>query len=385
MTETNNYYDYIIVGAGAAGLMLATAMAQDSFFDHSKILVLDKDPKNVNDRTWCFWEKGDGQFDHIVSYEWSQINFTGKQFSKDYNINPYTYKMVKGLDFYKDSITLLSSKENIHFKIEEVVQIIEKEDGAVINTLNCQYESKQVFNSIFSYEQAKKQSKYPVLEQHFLGWHIRTNQSVFNPKRATYMDFSIPQKGNTRFMYVLPFSEREALIEYTLFSQNKLPEKEYSDALEVYLKENLGLESYTIVEKEYGSIPMTCYDFSINNSRHIFNIGTAGGWAKPSTGYAFMSTATMIPKLVHHLKANTPLSNLNHKNRFWYYDLLLLDVLAQKNYLGHYLFQSIFEKRDPQLLFKFLSEKTSFQEEIYLIFSCPKYQFIRTLIKRIAY
>ena len=53
---TKTHYDYIIIGAGAAGLMLANAIANDSYFQDKTVLLLDKDPKNSNDRTWCFWE-----------------------------------------------------------------------------------------------------------------------------------------------------------------------------------------------------------------------------------------------------------------------------------------------------------------------------------------
>ena len=51
-----NNYDYIIIGAGASGLLLADAMGQDSFFATKNILLLDKDSKKINDRTWCYWE-----------------------------------------------------------------------------------------------------------------------------------------------------------------------------------------------------------------------------------------------------------------------------------------------------------------------------------------
>lgn len=139
---------------------------------------------------------------------------------------------------------------------------------------------------MFSYDMANHQTKYPVLQQHFLGWKIRTDHPVFDKDKATYMDFSIQQKGNTRFMYVLPFSDNEALIEYTLFSKDLLQENEYKDALSTYISEDLKIKEFEIVDTEYGSIPMTCYPFSKNNSRHIYHIGTAGGWAKPSTGYA---------------------------------------------------------------------------------------------------
>jgi len=77
-------YDYIIIGAGAAGLMLADTMGKDAFFAEKSILLLDKDTKETNDRTWCFWEKGAGLFENIIYKEWNHIFFAGKGFSKRY-------------------------------------------------------------------------------------------------------------------------------------------------------------------------------------------------------------------------------------------------------------------------------------------------------------
>ena len=79
-------YDYIIVGAGAAGLMLADALGKDPFFNDKSILLLEKDAKKSNDRTWCFWEKGDGDFESILHKKWSQIRFAGNQMNKNYTI-----------------------------------------------------------------------------------------------------------------------------------------------------------------------------------------------------------------------------------------------------------------------------------------------------------
>ena len=69
------HYDYIILGAGAAGLMLAREMAEDPWFNSYKILIIDKDEKNQNDRTWCFWEKGSGKYDHLLTNRWDHIYF----------------------------------------------------------------------------------------------------------------------------------------------------------------------------------------------------------------------------------------------------------------------------------------------------------------------
>ena len=381
MTKLN--FDYIIIGAGASGLMLADAMGKDDFFSDKSILLLDKSDKKQNDRTWCFWEKGDGQFDSIVHKKWNHIFFAGQQFSKRYNIAPYTYKMVRGIDFYESYLRRISKYSNITFIQESVQNIKEKDNEVLIETPNETYVGTRVLNSIFDYEMATHQKKYPVLQQHFIGWTVKTNNPIFDPDQATYMDFSIPQKGNTRFMYMLPQSKDTALIEYTLFSEKLLPKDDYKEAIKDYLSNDLGCTDYKIMEKEKGSIPMTCYDFKEHHTNRIRYIGTAGGWAKPSTGYTFMSTARKVPKLVSFLKTGKPLKKLHFKNRFWYYDLLFLDVLHETNEEGHTIFESLFKKRKPQLIFKFLDEQTNFVEELYYIMGSPKWPFLKALLRRI--
>ncbi|MFL2578874.1 MAG: NAD(P)-binding protein, partial [Parvicellaceae bacterium] len=43
---------YIILGAGASGLLLAYRMSQDRYFDDKSILIIDKVKDKGNDRTW---------------------------------------------------------------------------------------------------------------------------------------------------------------------------------------------------------------------------------------------------------------------------------------------------------------------------------------------
>ncbi|MBT9186768.1 lycopene cyclase family protein [Zobellia russellii] len=382
--ENTKHFDYIIIGAGAAGLMLANAMVKDDFFKSKSILLLDKDAKKTNDRTWCFWEKGDGKFDSIVSKKWDRIYFGSKQFSKDYSIAPYQYKMVQGIDFYRAYFDALKQQSNVTFKQEQVTKIADQGSKVIVLTDNNTYSASKVFSSSFDYKMATHQEKYPVLQQHFLGWTVKTEKPIFNPLQVTYMDFSVPQKGNTRFMYILPFSKYEALVEYTLFSKNRLEKVEYEEALINYLGDLLKGDSYRITEIEQGSIPMTSYDFSEHHTKNIRYIGTAGGWAKPSTGYTFMSTAKKIPVLVDFIKTEKPLNELSFKNRFWFYDLLFLDVLSQHNEKGHSIFESLFKKCPPQLILKFLDEDTTFLEDLRFISSSPTKPFVKALLGRIT-
>lgn len=377
------HFDYIIVGAGAAGLMLADAMGKDSFFSNKTILLVDKDTKSTNDRTWCFWEKGKGQFDDLVHQKWEEIYFSGKEYSKTSKINPYSYKMIQGIDFYTAYLARMETYPNIHFKQEKVTNIDDSMGHIMMTTDKASYTAKKALNSIFNYKMATFQKKFPVLQQHFVGWFVKTKKPVFNADKVTYMDFSIPQKGNTRFMYVLPFSKTEALVEYTLFSEKKLHKLEYEEALKKYLECTLSCKDYEITEKEQGSIPMTCYNFKEHHTKNMHFIGTAGGWAKPSTGYTFMSTAKKVPRLIAYLKTDKSLKDLNFKNRYWFYDLLFLDVLKKDNGSGHHIFETIFKKRDPQLVFKFLDEETSFWEELYYMWGSPKAPFTKALFRRL--
>lgn len=376
-------YDYIIIGAGASGLLFADALGKNKFFSNKSILLLDKDAKKTNDRTWCFWERDSGDFDSICHKTWPNIYFAGQQFQKAYNIAPYTYKMLRGIDFYNHYIPKISQYPNVTFVKEEVVSVQEKNDQVLVTTVKNEFAGSKVFNSIFDYKTLFEQDRYPVLQQHFLGWFVTTQKKIFNPDQATFMDFSIPQKGNTRFMYVLPFSEHQALVEYTLFSEKTLEKKTYESAIKKYLTHNLNVEDYTITEVEQGNIPMTCFNFSEANKDHILNIGIAGGWAKPSTGYTFYNSTKRTKELTDHLKTGNPLSKFSKKTRFWYYDLLLLDILKSDNHLGGKIFEAMFKKRKPQLILKFLDEETNFLEELQIIWACPKWPFVKALLKRI--
>ncbi|WP_339884983.1 lycopene cyclase family protein [Polaribacter vadi] len=375
-------YDYIIVGAGAAGLMMAYRMAKDSFFADKTILILDKEKKTQNDRTWCFWEQNKGEWDDILNHSWSKIHFASDSYSSKENITPYKYKMIRGEDFYQKIWKSLENKPNITFRKEPVCEILQEEKFAKVITSKNTYFSKNIINSILFSDAYKKQLKYPVLQQHFVGFFIKTKENYFDNSIATFMDFSVEQKENTRFMYVLPYKKNEALFEYTLFSADLLPYDEYKVGIEKYLLEK-GITDYEIIEKEQGSIPMTSYEFWKMNSENIINIGTSGGWSKASTGFTFKNIDKKTVELIHHLKQENSLETFHQKTKFWLYDLLLLDILAQKNYLGASIFSKMFKNIAPQKIFKFLDEETTIIEEIQIFSKMQKRLFSKALIMRI--
>ncbi|MBG7612247.1 lycopene cyclase [Polaribacter sp. BAL334] len=377
-----NNYDYILVGAGASGLMMAYRMSKDTFFDNKKILIIDQEKKSINDRTWCFWEKKEGEWDDILVKSWKKIQFKSHIHSLEESIFPYQYKMIRSEKFYDTIWKQLANKTNITFIESAVLSIHQEENSAKVVTSKSTFHSKTVINSVLFSDEYKTQTEYPVLQQHFVGFFIKTESESFDDEKATFMDFKIPQKGNTRFMYVLPFSKNEALFEYTLFSEKLLPISEYEAEIETYLKEK-NITNYTITEKEKGSIPMTCYHFWKQNSENIIHIGTAGGWSKASTGFTFKNTTKKTIQLIAHLKEGKPLQTFHKVNKFWFYDLLLLDILHEKNYLGATLFGQLFKRTSVEKILKFLDEETTFTEDLSIMLKMPPANFIRAIFKRV--
>jgi lycopene beta-cyclase len=377
-----NYYDYIIVGGGASGLMMAYRMSNDSFFDNKSILILDKEKKNANDRTWCYWDTENDEWNNIVSASWKNIVFKSEFYSTEESIDPYQYKMIRSKDFYSKIWSHLETKAAITFQVSNVLSIHQLSNEASVVTENKIFKTKKILNSIIFTDAYKKQSKYPVLQQHFVGFFIKTKKDFFDINAATFMDFTVDQKDNTRFMYILPYAKNEALFEYTLFSKYLLPYNDYKIEIEKYLHEK-NITDYEIVEKEQGSIPMTCYKFWNHNSKNIINIGTAGGWSKASTGFTFKNTTKKTIKLINYIKKNKPLPKFHKTNKFWFYDLLLLDILFKKNHIGAFIFGKMFQKTAPTQILKFLDEDTSLSEDFRIQSKLPIIHFIKAGLSRI--
>lgn len=376
------HYDYIFAGAGLSALMTVYRMLQSGDFTNKSILLIDANNKKNNDRTWCFWEKGPGAFEPIITARWRWALFADQKFSKTLDLAPYEYKMIRGIAFYDFVFKLIATNPNVSFINEQVADISDLGEHCTVVTPTETFSCSKIFNSVFNKSVVENQREFPVLQQHFIGWFIKTDKPAFNPDQATFMDFSIPQNGNTRFMYVLPTTETEALFEYTLFSKDLLSKAEYENAIADYIK-NLGIPSYEIVEKERGSIPMTSYPFWKHNTKNIINIGSAGGWTKASTGYTFKNTVRKSAQLVMFLKSGDDFTSFHKKTRFWFYDLLLLDILSRNNEVGSKIFASMFKNAPAPVIFKFLDEETTFIEDLRVILACPKSLFINALMRRL--
>lgn len=382
-SETNqnslNTYNYIIAGGGMAGLSLAFYLNQSSLRDKS-ILIIDRDEKNTNDHTWCFWEKERSPYEEIITQKWKGVWFHGTDnFSQLLDLQDYTYKMIRGIDFYNYVIPILKQNLNITFlqaDISEVSENVKTDKGDF-------YASESVFDSC--YRSKYDNPKHHNMLQHFKGWVIETTKPAFKVDEPTLFDFRIEQKNELRFVYVLPHSQTKALIEFTIFSDNLIKDAEYEFYLKKYIEETLKLDDYylksdeyQISETEFGIVPMSDEPYDVSPMYKVIRIGTSGGYVKASTGYSFQRSQRFLKRLVKSLEASRNFGNGLNPNRWkGFLDTVLLNVMLKNRTPQDEIFTRLFKYNSPIKVLKFLDEDTSFFEDIALINTVPKPPFIR--------
>jgi lycopene beta-cyclase len=376
--------DFIIAGGGAAGLGLAYQLATSDLRGRS-ILVVDRDQKERNDRTWCFWTNRSTRFDHLVYRRWDQVEVVSDNFRRVFNLHPYEYRMVRGIDFYKGVKAALADVPGVSFMHGRVEEIIDAKDkkSALVTIQDEVHEAAWAFDSTFTPADFTGGPKgYHYLKQHFKGWEIETPTDCFDPRLVTLFDFRTPQKGCMRFFYILPLTRRRALVEYTLFSQDLLKPNEYDRAISEYIEQVLKIPKYRIESVENGTIPMTDRPFRRKLGERILAIGTKGGIVKPSSGYAFLRMQQDAAEIVRSLETyGDPFRIPSSPWRYRFYDTLMLQVMKNQGDRMKDIFTQLFQNNAIQNVFRFLDEEAPLRENIAILASLPPEPFIKALIK----
>jgi lycopene beta-cyclase len=415
-------YDYIIAGAGGAGLSLLHYLMQCSSLVTKSILVIDKSFNKTNDRTWCFWNKDASVFENLVQHRWNTISIHAQGFDKELPTAPFSYKMIQGIDFYNSILKEAKTRSNIHFQEANITGISVLDSLSTSNAINANTENSSkninskesinmrakveweggsavggyVFSSLLPFQMnqlntaaaysnslqsgTSSNNKAPFLWQHFKGRVVQFEKPVFNKAIAKLMDFNVPQQGATAFMYQLPLNETEALVEYTIFSENVLGIAEYDKVLDAYLAKEFPGATYTTTHQEIGAIPMTQIELA-STQAPIYTIGALGAAIKASTGYAFQFIQEQCKNIVDQLEQGLPLQTKVHNTRHGFYDAVLLDVLFHHKMEGAEIFKRIFAKNQAATVFKFLSNTSSLLEDIQIMRSLPTSIFLPAAIK----
>lgn len=375
----HRHFDAILLGAGGAGMLLLHSLHKSGWLATHKVAVIDPNSKDSNDRTWCFWAKETDQivvdFNSIISKQWTKVN---NGMGTIESLDQYNYYHLRSSDLYQ--IVKQQCSANITWMKESAINVDKYNEVNVVETENQEFTAPIIFDSrpFSTLEFNKITTNHDLIWQSFYGMRIKTEAS-FNQEICTLMDFNVPQKNAAQFVYTLPTSENEALVELTRFGNQCINEIDGREILGEYIKENYG--SYIVCELEQGKIPMTlAFNTSSkkkNNLTSIIPIGTRAGAIKSTTGYAFKNMAAHADAIANSLISSNDIPSIQRHRRLSFYDRILLRVLKTNPSKGKQIFQSLFANCKTSVVLSFLDEDVSLRNEIKILSSLPILVFLK--------
>lgn len=390
-TQTNTTYPYMILGAGCAGLSLAWNLLEKGITD--PILIVDSRSKFENDRTWCFWDVEPTPFSSLATHSWSRWMIHDGDREIIAECSEYPYIRIRSADFYRRVLERLASAPNVTLALgQPILEASETLQGVRVTTTKSDFEGLRAFNSLISKSDSTSAGarRSPVsLLQHFFGQTIQVDHPLFDPTCPTLMDFRTPQTDGPHFVYVLPLSETEALVENTYLFPFSVSRERHRQEISDYLGMRYGLTkgSYNVIEEESGAIPMTTTATSrLASGSRVTPIGLAGGAARPSSGYAFLRIQRQTRSIAQGVTDLECVDSAHEQIRlgglkYQFLDTVFLQCLADRPALASRIFGQMFDRADPAAVVRFMGERSTTLDDLRIVAALPKLPFMAAALR----
>ncbi|MEH0934125.1 lycopene cyclase family protein [Micromonospora psammae] len=366
-----NEVDLVLVGGGGAGSLLLAALDRHDVRG-LRIAVVDPVRKRGQDRTWAFWGRPDADLDPMLSASWQRVEVTTSAGRRLLDLAPLRYAMVRSAPVYERAAE--AERRLGVTRIDAPVGALD-DDGATVAVRDD--DGRTLLRAGWVLDSRPRPPHRPGRTswlQHFRGWWLESATPVFDPGRAVLMDFRTPQPARgVSFGYVLPVSDRYALVEYTEFSPELLGDAGYDAGLRGYA-DLLGLDlaALTVREVENGVIPMTDAPFDGRPSPRVVRLGTAGGATRPSTGFTFAAMHRQADEVARALAAGrAPVPRPAYPRRHLWMDAVALRALDRGAVGGPEFFDRLFDRNPAERVLRFLDGATSPAEDLAVMRSSP--------------
>ena len=346
-----------VIGDGCAGLSLAARST--SLPNHTMHLFSPQSNSLINNHVWGYWQmdwmKYVAPLTFKTWYKWS-VKTEGAEIEMQACYHPY--KAVK-----RDS-WLAHCLKNA------------KQNGVKFhNTLPSitEFSNDQVFDS------RPPKWRANMMVQHFLGWEVRADAGSFKDDTAILMDFRCDQSRGVHFIYCLPFSDSEALVESTLLSPNIEPDGFYEDTITTWLSDYAGVNRFEVLRREKGAIPLGLMK---RHDPKFQGIGSNCGAIRPSSGYAFSFIQKQIATALSRVERGNKLSfSPPHKKIDLFMDRVFLSVLRNQPHHAPKLFTAMAARLTGDEFAIFLSGEANIKLRLKVILAMPVWPFVRALFQ----
>mgnify|MGYP001069915705 CR=1 FL=1 len=217
------------------------------------------------------------------------------------------------------------------------------------------------------------------IKQQFVGYTLRCDRP-HNRHSPLLMDFSasaIAHDGLT-FIYCLPLSERDLLVEATTFSPTRYLQSDYDRGIQEWITANLPPDiTWQRLETESGLLPMGPV---LPVNPRLVRCGIAGGASRASTGYAWHGTQRQIEAISEIFSRTAKLSNsraFSLKARLM--DNVFLRVLRHQPDAVYRLFMAMARSLPGDTFAQFLCDEGGWTPCLKTIQVAPKWPFVQSL------
>jgi lycopene beta-cyclase len=363
--------DLALVGGGGAASLVLAALDRHGVRD-LRLAVIDPLQKRGQDRTWAFWGRPGSDLDPMLSASWRRVELATNAGCRVLDLAPLRYAMLRSAPVYERAAA--AERRLGAVRIRSAAGALDDDGpGALVRAAD----GTPLVRASWVLDSRPRPPERPGRTnwlQHFRGWWLEADAPRFDPERAVLMDFRTPQpRRGVSFGYVLPVSDRFALVEYTEFSPAPLTDAGYETALRGYL-DLLGLDlpAMAVREVENGVIPMTDGPFLRRPSARVIRLGTAGGATRPSTGFTFSTMYRQAEQVARAVAAGRPpVPAPAYPRRHRWMDAVALRALDRGLVGGPEFFDRLFDRNPAERVLRFLDGATSPAEDLAIMWSSP--------------
>ncbi|NCF49009.1 MAG: lycopene cyclase [Bacteroidetes bacterium] len=366
MSDNAPLQQVTILGDGCAALSLAARA--DEFPGHHFTIVSPKDAPPPQDHIWGFWGLANGTGALPSNHNKNIVAAAGMARAS----------WPKWSIITEDDAVVMASSARPYHALQRSVWI--NHCRAEANAASVAFTDKppranDPHTAIF--DSRPPQVPNGMMLQHFTGVEVRVDRPVFDPGTAILMDFRVDQSEGMHFIYLLPFSAQEALVESTLFTPHILQDDFYMTAIHSYLERHYGVTAFETIRRERGVIPL---GMLARRDAEIPGIGGNGGAIRPSSGYAFIFIQKQIEAALAAVHADNGRGGLAfqvpHKSVDLWMDAVFLTVLRNWPDRAPDLFMRMARALSGDQFARFLSGEAGWALRLKVIIAMPKWLFI---------
>ncbi len=357
-----------IRGAGLSGLSVARELITHD--PQVKVTLFDTRTRLPHPaRTFCFFRPQEYPSSDIPSFSWNTVMFRGASFERRIDVSNSPYTMIRGDDFFSSTLADLESKgveirwgcSNVALS-ENAIHV----DGHT-NTFDA------VVDAAFEATTA-----HAILWQSFAGVWVTSERGMFDPSTAILMDIhESSAEAPVSFLYILPTSERTALVEHTTFSPSPMTQAYHLERCFEWLTRNHSGRLQNGAT-EYGAIPMGLRH-SLSNK--ICSVGSNAGAIRPATGYAFIRVQEQARQVARRIIGHGAQLNTPYPRWLTSADSLFLTALRNTPQRGRQIMEQLLSRARGDSLVAFLSGEVTLQDALSVWLSVPKCTMIRSLLR----